>query len=159
MTVFEIIGIILIIAGLILVEIEMILPGFGFPGISGIICLVLGIIGVSDSVSDGIVLTIVLIVVLGIMLAGTMTLLKSNRLKSPIVLREDVKGETGFLGAEDLEYLIGKTGVAMTDLRPAGKGNFDGINLDIMSDGQYISKGAQVEIIKVKDNKLVVAEK
>lgn len=38
-------------------------------------------------------------------------------------------------------------------------GNFDGINLDIMSDGQYISKGAQVEIIKVKDNKLVVAEK
>ena len=44
MTPFEIIGIVLLIAGFVLVGIEMAVPGFGLPGISGIISLVLGII-------------------------------------------------------------------------------------------------------------------
>ena len=37
-------GIVLLIAGFILVGIEMVVPGFGAPGISGGICLVLGIV-------------------------------------------------------------------------------------------------------------------
>ena len=37
-----IIGIILLIAGFVLVGIELVVPGFGAPGISGIICLVAG---------------------------------------------------------------------------------------------------------------------
>ena len=38
------IGILLLIAGFILVGIEMIIPGFGAPGISGIVCLIGGIL-------------------------------------------------------------------------------------------------------------------
>lgn len=159
MTTLEIIGIVLLIAGFVLVGIEMALPGFGFPGISGIVSLVLGIIFTADSVSEGIVMAIIIIVILGIMLAVAMTILGSKKMKSPMVLREDVKGEQGFLESSDLEYLVGKEGVATTDLRPAGKGKFDGIEFDILSGGSYIRKGQKIVISRIKDNKLVVTEK
>lgn len=158
MTTFEIIGIVLLIIGFVLVGIEMAMPGFGLPGISGIISLVLGIILTADSVSAGIIMAIIVIVILGIMLAVAMTILGSKKMKSPMVLREDVKGEQGFLESSDLEYLVGKEGVATTDLRPAGKGNFDGIEFDILSGGSYIKKGKKIKISRVKDNKLVVIE-
>lgn len=159
MTTFEILGIVLLIAGFVLVGIEMAMPGFGLPGISGIISLVLGIIFTADSVSSGIIMAIIVIVILGIMLAIAMTLLGSKKMKSPMVLREDVKGEQGFLESSDLEYLVGKEGIASTDLRPAGKGMFDGIEFDILSGGSYINKGKSIRISKVKDNKLIVDEK
>ena len=159
MTAFEIIGIVLLISGFVLVGIEMAVPGFGLPGNSGIISLVLGIIFTADSVSEGIIMAIIVIVLLGIMLAVAMTILSSKKIKSPMVLREDVKGEQGFLESSDLEYLVGKEGIATTDLRPAGKGNFDGIEFDILSGGSYIKKGQNIVINKVKDNKLVVVEK
>lgn len=159
MTPFEIIGIVLLIAGFVLVGIEMAVPGFGLPGISGIISLVLGIIFTADNVSEGIIMAIIVIVILGIMLAVAMALLGSKKMKSPMVLREDVKGEQGFLESSDLDYLVGKEGVAATDLRPAGKGNFDGIEFDILSGGSYIKKGQSIKISKVKDNKLIVIEK
>ena len=159
MTAFEIIGIVLLIVGFVLAGIEMAVPGFGLPGISGIISLVLGIIFTADTVSEGIIMAIIVIVILGIMLAVAMALLGSKKMKSPMVLREDVKGEQGFLESSDLEYLVGKEGVAATDLRPAGKGNFDGIEFDILSGGSYIKKGNKIRIIKVKDNKLIVIEK
>lgn len=159
MTPFEIIGIVLLIAGFVLVGIEMAVPGFGLPGISGIISLVLGIIFTADTVSEGIIMAIIVIVILGIMLAVAMALLGSKKMKSPMVLREDVKGEQGFLESSDLDYLVGKEGVAATDLRPAGKGNFDGIEFDILSGGSYIKKGQSIKISKVKDNKLIVIEK
>ena len=159
MTAFEIIGIVLLIAGFVLGGIEMAVPGFGLPGISGIISLVLGIIFTADTVSEGIIMAIIVIVILGVMLAVAMALLGSKKMKSPMVLREDVKGEQGFLESSDLEYLVGKEGVAATDLRPAGKGNFDGIEFDILSGGSYIKKGQNIIISKVKDNKLIVIEK
>lgn len=159
MTPFEILGIVLLIAGFVLVGIEMVVPGFGLPGISGIICLVSGIILTAKTVSAGIVMAIIVIVVLGIMLAVVMTILSSKKMKSPIVLREDVKGEQGFLESSDLEYLVGKEGIAATDLHPAGKGNFDGIEFDILSVGNFIKKGQRIQISRVKDNKLIVIEK
>jgi len=159
MTPFEIIGIVLLIAGFVLVGIEMAVPGFGLPGISGIISLVLGIILTADTVSEGIIMAIIVIVILGIMLAVAMTILGSKKVKSPMVLREDVKGEQGFLESSDLEYLVGKEGVAATDLRPAGKGSFDGIEFDILSGGNYIKKGQKIVISRVRDNKLIVVEK
>lgn len=159
MTTFEIIGIILLLAGFVLVGVEMALPGFGVPGISGILCLVGGIILTAKSVSAGIVMAIVVIIILAVMLAVIMTIFSSKKMKSPIVLREDVKGEQGFLSSSDLEYLVGREGIAATDLRPAGKGNFDGIEFDILSGGSFIKKGQSIQISRVKDNKLIVIEK
>ena len=152
-------GIALLVAGFLLIAVEMLIPGFGLPGISGIISIIVGIVMTAETVSDGIVMAIISIVIVCIMLAVAMTLFSSKKLKGPIILNEDVKGEGGFLNSLDLEYLVGKEGTASTDLRPAGKGNFDGIDFDILSEGTYIVKGTAIRISRVRDNKLMVVEK
>ncbi len=158
MEVIEIVGLILLVIGFLLVGIEMMLPGFGISGISGIVCLTVGTVMTAKTVSDGIVMAIVIIVILAIMLVIAMTILGSKKMKHPIVLRDDVKGEQGFLNSSDLEYLIGKEGVTVTDLRPSGKGSFDGVDLDILSEGKFITQGKRIRITKVRDNKFLVKE-
>lgn len=158
MTVFEGVGIALLIVGFILIGIEMAIPGFGLPGISGILCLIAGIVMTAETVSEGIVMAIIIIILLAVMLAVGMTILGSSKRKPPIVLKEEVSGKHGFLNSSDLEYLVGKEGVATTDLRPAGKGSFDGIEFDVLSEGKFIEKGNKIRISRIKENKLMVVE-
>lgn len=158
MEVLEIIGIILFIAGFILLGIEMIIPGFGVPGVSGIICLLVGIFLTADTIEEGIIILLIILALLGVMLAIILKLLSSGKLKSPIILKDELTTENGFISSNDLNYLLGKKGTATTDLRPAGRGNFDGVEFDIMSESQYISKDAAIEIYKVEGSKLIVKE-
>ena len=153
-----IIGIILLIAGFVLVGIEMVVPGFGAPGISGIICLVAGVFLTADSVESGIFITVVVIVVLGILMTIIMGFLSQKKFKSPIVLDEDLKAGVP-INSSDLDYLLRKEGTASTDLKPAGKGDFEGIELDIFSEGPYIKKGSPVVISRINQNRLMVRER
>lgn len=150
------IGIALLIAGFVLIGIEMVVPGFGAPGITGIICLVGGVILVTDSLEEGIFVTVVVIVVLGILLAVMMGLMHYRKFKSPIILDTEVRPGNEYLESSDLNYLLGREGIAATDLRPSGKGNFDGIELDLISEGAYIKKGSRIVISKVSANRLTV---
>lgn len=153
-----IIGLILLIAGFVLAGIEMVVPGFGAPGICGIICLVAGVLLTADSVEAGIFITVVVIVILGILMTVIMGFLSQKKFRSPIVLDEDLKAGVP-INSSDLEYLIRKEGKASTDLKPAGKGNFEGIELDIFSEGPYIKKGTSIVISRINENRLMVKEK
>lgn len=156
METLTIIGIILLVAGFVLVAVELTVPGFGLPGISAIVCLIAGIFFIADTIEEGILITVVVIVVLGILMTIIMGLLAKRKLKSPIILDTDVKAEDSYLNSSDLEYLIHREGIAVTDLRPAGKGNFDGIDLDISSDGSYIKRGTPVVIDRISEKRLIV---
>ena len=151
-----IIGIILLVAGFVLVGVELVLPGFGLPGISGIVCLIGGIFFIANSIEEGILITVVVIVVLGILMTTIMGLLTKRRLKSPIILDTDVKAEDSYLNSSDLEYLVHRKGITVTNMRPAGRGNFDGIDLDIISDDGYIERGTPVVIDRISEKRLIV---
>jgi membrane-bound ClpP family serine protease len=152
-------GILLLVAGFILAGIEMVLPGFSVPGVTGIICLVVGVFVLADSVLEAVVITIAVLALLGILLAVILGLLSRGKLKAPIILEEEQHRDEGYLSSSDLQYLLGKQGSALTDLRPSGVARFDEINFDVLSEGNYISAGAKVEIIKVEGSRLVVREK
>lgn len=151
-------GIILLIAGFVLVGIEMVLPGFSVPGVSGIICLVAGVFLLADSVMEAAVITIAVLAVLGILMVIILNLLSHNKIKTPIVLEEEQKRAEGYLSSKDLNYLLGRKGTAATDLRPSGIGQFDDVKFDVMSEGIYIVRGTAIEIIKTEGSKLVVRE-
>jgi len=151
-----ILGILLLIAGFILVGIEISMPGFGVSGISGIVCLVGGIVCCSDSVEQGLTITIIVVAVLAVMLTIALTIMK--KVNPPFVLEDNLKNENGFISKQDLDYLIGKQGVASTDLRPCGKCNIEGVEFDVRTEGSYLSKGAQIKIIMIRDNSIIVQE-
>ena len=151
-----IVAIILFVAGFILIGIEMVIPGFSIPGVSGIICLVVAIFLVSDSFVEGAIIALVIMALLGIMFAIILGILSKARLKSPIILKDEQNKEKGFISSNDLNYLLGKQGVAVTDLRPSGTADFDGIEFDVLSEGKYISKDTRLVIFKVQGSKLIV---
>lgn len=150
------ISVMLLVVGFVLIGIEFTAPGISVPGISGTICLVISVFLTADSIVEGVIMTIVILAILGIMLGITLWLLAKGKLIKPLILTEEQKKEHGYISSSDLEYLLGKKGIALTDLRPTGVGDFDGINFDVISEGQYISKGTNIEIYQVKGSRLIV---
>ncbi len=152
------IGIAFLVVGFVLIGIELVVPGFGLPGVAGIVCLVAGVFLVTDTLEEGILVTVVVIVILGILMAVIIGLMHHRKFKSPIILDTEIRPEDSYLEASDLNYLLGREGVAVTDLHPSGKGNFDGIELDLLSEGAYIKKGSRIVIHKINANRLTVRE-
>jgi len=56
----------------------------------------------------------------------------------------------------DFSALKGKTGVAITDLRPAGRAEIDGQRHDVSSDGAYIADGDAIVVHHVEGNRIFV---
>ncbi|MBQ7918685.1 MAG: serine protease [Lachnospiraceae bacterium] len=149
------IGIGLLVLGFVLICVEVVMPGFGVPGIAGIVSLVAGIFMVSKTVEQGILITILVIVILAILVTVLFTLLQKRKFGSPIILDEEISGGEK-LESSDMDYLLQKKGVAVTDMRPMGKGDFDGIVLDVYSENGYITKGDRIIIDKIVQKKLMV---
>ena len=149
-------GIVLLIAGFILVGIEMVVPGFGAPGISGIVCLVGGIILTAKNIEEGLTMTVIVVVILAVMMTIAMAFLK--HVKSPIILDTEIKSTKGYISASDMEYLVGKEGLAVTDLRPAGKCDIEGVEFDVRTEGRYIMRGNKVIISRIHENMIMVKE-
>lgn len=152
------IGMILMIAGFILVGVEMVLPGFSFPGIGGIACLTISIFLISKTIEQGIVITMVIITVLAVMLGVILWLLSKGRISRSIVLTEELNKDKGYTSSEDLSYLLGREGTAYTDLRPSGIGSFGEDTFDVISEGEYIRKGTAIYVKEVQGSKLIVKE-
>jgi membrane-bound ClpP family serine protease len=78
---------------------------------------------------------------------------------SPVTLKSSLSRDAGY--SSQSETLIGwldKTGEAITDLRPAGTARIDGKRVDVVSRGEYISKGSLVRVTTVDGNRVVVRE-
>ena len=150
-------GLLLLVAGFILIGVEMVVPGFGLPGISGIICLIGGILLTAKNIEQGLTITMIGAVILAVMI--TLMLLILKRVRPPFILEEDLKSTQEYLNASDLEYLVGKEGIASTDLKPAGKCNIEGIEFDVRAEGSYIEKGSKVRISRIHENMIMIRER
>ena len=154
----EILGIVLLILAFVFIGIEAVVPGFGAPGILGLSCLAAGIALTSHTWTQAVILITVMIVLMALFIFTILTLLSKGKIKSPIILKEKLDKENGFISSKDLEYMVGREGIATTDLRPAGKVNVDEVLLDVVSDGPYILRGKKVRITGVHNNSLTVRE-
>lgn len=153
------ISVLLLIVGFVFIGIELTAPGISVPGILGMICLVVSVFLTADNAVEGAIMTIGILAILGVMLGVMLWLLAKGKIMKPIILTAEQKKEHGYISATDLEYLLGKEGVALTDLRPSGIGTFEEVKLDVISDGQYILKDTKIIIHQVKGSKLIVKQK
>ena len=135
--------------GLGLLIVEVFMPGFGLPGISGIILEVVTIVltYVWHGGLAALGVTLIILAVVGIVISLALRSVNKGRLsKSPIILNDE----------ESAEVFLGKEGVTTTVLRPAGMAEFDGVKLNVVADGEYIPKDARVRVDHVEGARVVV---
>jgi len=158
LTDIQVYQIIILIAGLIFLIIEMFSPGLGVSGGIGLVLLVIGILITASTPFEALVMIIMLLAILGLALTLILHSSTKGKLSKTLILNEKLNKESGFIGTEDLEYFVGKEGVAVTTLRPAGIAEFDGVKLDVVSEGEYIPNGTRVKITSVAGRRIVVRD-
>ena len=152
----SILSIILFVAGVGLIIVEMFEPGFGFFGVFGVISLIVCIFVTANTVAQGLILTAFFFVILLILLGIFLALVSKGKLPKRLVLHEAETVEQGFSGTEDMKYLLGKTGILTSVCRPVGNADFDGVKLEVVTQAEFIEKGARVEVIEIEGNRVVV---
>jgi membrane-bound serine protease (ClpP class) len=157
---------ILLTAGLVLLGIEIfVVPGFGVFGILGIggilASIYLSMIGSFATPMDYTYAAMVLSAAMVIVLVSGWALLRTlpgnlRLYRSGILLGEVTGRETGYLSASVRGELVGRRGVAATDLRPAGVGRFEGERIDIVAEEGWIPSGTPIEIVRAEGYRHVV---
>lgn len=145
--------------GMILLIIEVFMPGFGLPGITGIvleiICIALTYFAHGSMAALGV--TLIILAVIAIVISLALRSANKGRLsRSAVILTETESVEEGYVAAKDMDVFLGKTGVATTVLRPTGMAEFEGVKLNVQSDGEYIPKGENVRVERVEGARVMV---
>ena len=144
-----------LITGVGLLVVEVFVPGFGLPGISGIVLLGVGI-GLTWNTYGpvaGLAVTLIALALAGISISVSVKSAATGKLsKSALILNE----VTQPVEHEEAEALLGKEGVTDTVLNPVGIAEFDGVRLNVVSEGSYLEKGARVRVQQVEGNKIIV---
>ncbi len=171
--------VVLFLLGVSLIALELlVIPGFGVPGIAGIALVVVSLY--LASVKHGLPSAgrpwefdelarwllefgaTALASLIGIWAVAR--ILPSTPIGRRLILAPAGTGEaTGLTGSGSVESrrhagLVGRTGRALSDLRPAGRIEVDGEPYNASSRGDYIPRGAAVEVLEVKGNRIMVKE-
>lgn len=147
----ESIAIILIVAGIILLVAEIFIPSFGVTGILGIIAILGGVMLTAKTFMGGILLFSAILVGTIILMLLAYKIFASKR--SPLILGKSVEDDHA---DEGLAAFVGKTGEALTILRPAGTADIEGVRLDVITQGEFIEKGDKIEVVKTQGKKIFV---
>jgi membrane-bound serine protease (ClpP class) len=146
----------LILLGVICLIAEIFIPDFGILGITGIVCLIISGVLAVLYVPMGWVMVTVEIVLLAGFFYFVYTFIKKKQLQGNLIMSEALNVEVPEL--TDLDAFVGKTGVSVTSLRPAGEIELDGLRFESASEGKLIDKGVNVRVVKVSNNRLIVRE-
>ena len=148
--------IICVLAGVILLIVEAFMPGFGVPGISGIILLLAGVAMTwyEYGAMIGLGTTVAVLALVGVAISVSLKSASSGRLSRSDLILNDV--ETPPSENADMQLLVGKEGMVKNTLRPVGTAEFDCGKLHVTSDGEYVAEGQRVRIVRVEGTQIFV---
>ena len=152
-------------SGLVLLVLEIfVIPGFGLAGVLGIGALLAGL---SLSLIGGgatwefilkaagrVVFSLLLALVASLAVLRFLPRLPFGR--RLILETELLAGAGGSSAPESDKSWLGKSGTAISPLRPAGIAEIEGERVDVVSDGELIEPGVPVVVTRVDGNRIVV---
>jgi membrane-bound serine protease (ClpP class) len=155
------VGFVLLIAliGLVLLVAEVMLVSFGILLVAAAVLLFTAVfLAFQDSVAFGFVTLI------GESIAGPLVLLLAfkalpkTRMGKAMLLDAPKPADVS-AGAVDpaLAALLGRAGVCVSPLRPAGFARIDGRRIDVVTRGEMLADGTAVKVIEVQGSRVVVA--
>ena len=156
---------ILMFLGMIFLLLEIfVVPGFGPVGVLAIVFLGTGAyfawIKLSMAWGIGVTTASILSVFISIIV------LKKTGAANRFILGQHIDGkgpsdtplESKRRNANRSDVPVGATGIAVSDLRPSGIGEFQGQRLNIIADGIYIKRNTPVKIVRIEGNRIFVEE-
>ncbi len=148
---------ILFAAGLLLLLVEAFNPGFGIAGGLGLLLMIAGIFLTARTPFEALVMFILLVLLLAVLLFFVLRSARKGFLFRKLILKSAATKQEGYAAVAEDNSLIGKSGIVLTQLRPAGTGEIDGVRLDIVSEGAFIDAGTRIRVIGVEGRRIVVA--
>ncbi|ASB88312.1 MULTISPECIES: NfeD family protein [Bacillus] len=148
----------LFIAGIVLIILELFLPG-GIAGIIGLIAVVASLFLASGSIK---VMALSILIATAVSIAASILLTRvlGKRMKffKKFILTDSTNTESGYVSNVSRHDLVGKIGVTHTPLRPSGTVIIDDERLDVVSEGTFTEKDKKVKVVKVEGSRIVVRE-
>ncbi|MDE0959693.1 MAG: hypothetical protein OSB09_02840 [Planctomycetota bacterium] len=156
--------------GLFFLALELfVIPGFGISGILGlvIVCVSLALcyqpvdqvlslkqlskdtLQVGGGLTTGLFTLLILAYILPSRSKASGSIIDHSTLESD----SRAVASPGFEGST-LE--VGQQGSPLQDLHPSGKVDFEGVSIDVVSEGGFIEKQIRVEVVEVEGNRVVV---
>jgi len=77
--------------------------------------------------------------------------------KSRLALNTSLTREDGVVSQpRELDSFLGKTGIAISSLRPSGTAEINDLRVDVVTRGEFIEKGTSIEVMAVTGNQVIV---
>ena len=143
---------------MLFIEIAL-LPGFGAAGIPGLVLIAagVGLAWVQFGLRTGLIYgsaTVASTIPLAIL---GLWLFRRTRLGRSFILNIAANRTEGFQAPpQELVNLVGKSGQSITPLRPAGTALINDQRVDVVTLGDFIDAEAEIEVILVEGNRVVV---
>ncbi len=159
---------ILFMAGVILLLVEvLVIPGFGITGVLGIIAilgsLILSLVGRFDLLTFQDIVRMALSKVLAALFGGIILavvlfkLFPRTAVGRQVILKDAEKQDEGFVAQRtERAELMGLIGTAVTPLHPSGTMLLKNKRYDVVTEGDFIEKGSQVEVLQIEGARIVV---
>jgi len=147
------------LVGVALLVLEAFMPGFGLPGIAGVVLQVIAVAltWFNHGPVAALGMTLVILSIIAIAISVSLRSAANGKLsKSKLILKETESNEAGYRSTEDMEIFLGREGVTTTVLRPIGTAEFDDVRLNVVSEGEYIPAGQKVQIVRVEGSRILV---
>lgn len=149
--------VITLIGGLLLIGAEIFLPG-GVLGVFAVLCLIVSIIAAFASPlftnQQALLMAFGILALSVISMVLWMKLFPKTKAGGKLTLKTDLADAKA--QEPGLDELIGKEGVAVTDLKPSGIAMIDNHRIDVITQGEMIDKGKPIFVIDVNANRVIV---
>lgn len=144
----------ILLIGILLLCVEVFVPGFGFFGICGSIGVFAAFFITAAYVENGVYILAAEAVFTGILLYCFVKWLKNKKINTDIILRENLNEDR--IDYEHLNSLVGKVGKSRTPLKPFGKIEIDGELYEASSEGDFIGFDEGIKVFKIYESKIFV---
>lgn len=150
--------IICLIAGVALLVVEVFVPGFGLPGISGVVLIIVGIVLTWNQygMAAGLSVMLIALALAGISVSISIKSAAHGKIsRSALILKDETPGAEN----EELSALLGQEGITTSVLSPVGTAEINGMRLEVISECAYLAKDVPVQVFRIEGNRIIVREK
>lgn len=147
--------VILLIVGILALALELLMPGYdGFIGaVVGVLALITSAVLAVFWLDNGWIFVGTNISVL--MICGYFAyLLFRKKQHSGNLINTDTLAEDPL--RVDFQSLVGKEGKAVTTLRPSGEADFNGLRVQVTTNGEMVQRGTRLRVLDATPTKVIV---